>query len=340
MRWYAEAIDKVYGQVAPTGRDALAVIEREPVGVVGAVVPWNYPLIITAWKLGPALATGNSVVLKPAEQSPLSALLLAELAAEAGLPDGVLERRAGLRARGGPGAGPPPGRRQDRLHGLGRGRAALPGLRRGVQRQAGRARARRQEPARRARRRRPRRRGEAIAWGIFYNAGQTCHAGSRVIVERAVRDELVARVAAAGDARARRPARPGHRARLLVDEEALQRVLGHVDRAARRRRAGAPGRRAGRPGAGRQLPRPDRARRGHGGRSLSREEVFGPVLSVLEADGPDEAVRLANATEYGLAAAVWTRDVGARGGSRARCAPGRSGSTPTTPPTSPPPSAA
>jgi acyl-CoA reductase-like NAD-dependent aldehyde dehydrogenase len=90
IAWYAETIDKVYGEIAPTGTDALALIGREPVGVVGAVVPWNYPLIITAWKLGPALATGNSVVLKPAEQSPLTALALAELAAEAGLPDGVL----------------------------------------------------------------------------------------------------------------------------------------------------------------------------------------------------------------------------------------------------------
>src|SRR5579875_3086381 len=88
--WYAEAIDKVYGEIAPTGADALALIGREPIGVVGAVVPWNYPLIVTAWKLAPALAAGNSVVLKPAEQSPLSALALAELAAEAGVPAGVL----------------------------------------------------------------------------------------------------------------------------------------------------------------------------------------------------------------------------------------------------------
>ena len=88
--WYGQAVDKVYGEIAPTAGDALALIGREPLGVVGAVVPWNYPLIITAWKLAPALAAGNSVVLKPAEQSPLSALALAELAAEAGIPDGVL----------------------------------------------------------------------------------------------------------------------------------------------------------------------------------------------------------------------------------------------------------
>src|SRR6202044_2872231 len=88
--WYGEAIDKIYGEIAPTAADALALIAREPLGVVGAVVPWNYPLIIAAWKLGAALAAGTSVVLKPAEQSPLSALALAELAAQAGVPDGVV----------------------------------------------------------------------------------------------------------------------------------------------------------------------------------------------------------------------------------------------------------
>ena len=90
IQWYAETIDKVYGEVGPTGPDTLSLVTREPIGVVAAIVPWNYPLIITAWKLGAALSTGNTVVLKPASQSPLTALRLAELAAEAGLPDGVL----------------------------------------------------------------------------------------------------------------------------------------------------------------------------------------------------------------------------------------------------------
>src|SRR4029077_3136543 len=90
LQWYAETIDKVYGEVGPTGPDALSLVTREPIGVGAAIVPWNYPMIITAWKLGAALATGNSVVLKPASPSPLTALRLAELASEAGLPDGVL----------------------------------------------------------------------------------------------------------------------------------------------------------------------------------------------------------------------------------------------------------
>jgi acyl-CoA reductase-like NAD-dependent aldehyde dehydrogenase len=90
IAWYAEAVDKVYDEVAPTGHESLALITREPAGVVGAIVPWNFPLLMASWKLGPALATGNSVVLKPSEKSPLTALRVAELAMEAGLPEGVL----------------------------------------------------------------------------------------------------------------------------------------------------------------------------------------------------------------------------------------------------------
>ena len=100
FRWFAEAIDKRYGEVAPTGAGSLALVTREPFGVVGAVVPWNFPLIIAVWKVAPALATGNSVVLKPAEQSPLSALMLARLAAEAGRTRRRVQRRARLRADG------------------------------------------------------------------------------------------------------------------------------------------------------------------------------------------------------------------------------------------------
>ena len=152
--WYGEAVDKVYGEIAPTAADALALISREPLGVVGAVVPWNYPLIITAWKLAPALAAGNSVVLKPAEQSPLSALALAELAAEAGIPDGVLNVVPGY----GEEAGQALGRHIDVDKVAFTGSVPVgrhvPALRGRVERQAGVARARRQEPAGRARRRR------------------------------------------------------------------------------------------------------------------------------------------------------------------------------------------
>ena len=124
LRWYAESLDKVYGEVAPTGPGDLAVVTREPLGVVAAVVPWNYPLEMAIWKLAPALAAGNSVVLKPAEESPLSALRLAELAAEAGLPDGVLSVVPGAGPVVGRGARPPPRRRRGHLHRLDRRRAS------------------------------------------------------------------------------------------------------------------------------------------------------------------------------------------------------------------------
>jgi len=147
IQYYAEAVDKVYDEIAPTGRDAVAMIYREPLGVVGAVVPWNFPLLMASWKLAPALAVGNSVVLKPAEQSPLTALRIGALAVEAGLPEGGPAGRPRRRARRRAAARPPRRRRHDRVHGLDRGRQALPALRGRVEHEARLARVRRQEPA-------------------------------------------------------------------------------------------------------------------------------------------------------------------------------------------------
>lgn len=310
LRWYAEALDKVGGDVAPVGHDALAYVEREPLGVVGAVVPWNYPLIITAWKLAPALAVGNSVVLKPAEQSPLSALRLAGLAAEAGLPDGVLGVVPGL----GPEAGAALGRHLDV------DKVAFTGsveVGRRFLRYAGESNGK--QVALELGGKSPHvvladvpdldACAAAIAWGIFYNAGQTCHAGSRVVAEPAVRHELVARVAELGRSLAPAdPLDPGTQVGALVDEAALQRVLRRIDAA---RADGAElvlgGARA-QPVAGGSYVEPTVFDRVDPASALAREEVFGPVLAVLEARDADHAVGLANATEYGLAAAVWTAD--------------------------------
>ena len=157
FRYFAEAVDKVYGEVGPTGPSAVTLVTREPIGVVGLVVPWNYPLLMPAWKLAPALATGNSVVLKPAEQSPVVALALAQLGVEAGLPDGVAERRAGPRRDRRPGDRPPHGRRQGRVHRVERGREVLPRLRGRVEHEGRPARVRRQVPERGLRRRARRR---------------------------------------------------------------------------------------------------------------------------------------------------------------------------------------
>jgi len=315
LRWYAEAVDKLYGEIAPTGRDALALVEREPLGVIGAVVPWNYPLIITAWKLAPALATGNSVVLKPAEQSPLPALALAELASEAGLPDGVLNVVPGFGPEAGEALGRHPGVDKIAFTGsveVGRRFQVYAGESNGKQvslelggksPQVVLADAPDLDAA-----------AAAIAWGIFYNAGQTCHAGSRVVVERAVREELVERVvAAAAELEPADPLDPGAKAGALIGEEPLERVLAHIGRAREEGASVACGGERAHPVPGGSYLSPTVLERVAPTASLVREEVFGPVLAVQEAADADDAVRLANATDYGLAASVWTRDVATAG---------------------------
>ena len=312
IQWYAETIDKVYGEVGPTGPDALSLVTREPIGVVAAIVPWNYPLIITAWKLGAALATGNSVVLKPASQSPLTALRLAELAAEAGLPDGVLNvvPGPGRGDRHGPRA--PPRRRQDRVHRLDRGRAS---------RCSGRSASRTSRPSRsssaaRARRscwptsaiwRRPPRRSGG---GSSTTAARPATPGSRLIVHRSVREELVERIAEIGRQVAPgEPLDPATRLGSIVDDKQLAKVLGYVD--------------LGREEGARVVSGGERVREDSGGFfveptildgvdnawRVAREEIFGPVLTVTEFEDEADALAIANDTPYGLAAGIWTRDV-------------------------------
>src|SRR5690625_5066134 len=194
FQWYAEAIDKFYGEVAPTSPDRLALITREPLGVIGAVVPWNYPTIIASWKVAPALAAGNSVVLKPAEQSPSSALILARLATEAGVPAGVFNV-----VTGGPAAGEALGRdpRVAKIAFTGSGPVGRKFLQ-----YAGESNGK--QVAVEAGGKSPQiilddvpnldAAVSAVAWGIFYNAGQTCHAGSRVLVARGAHDQFLGRL--------------------------------------------------------------------------------------------------------------------------------------------------
>ncbi|MFT4008415.1 MAG: aldehyde dehydrogenase [Nocardioidaceae bacterium] len=305
LDWYAELLDKTYGEIAPTGSNDLALVTREPLGVVGAVVPWNYPLEMAVWKLAPAIAAGNSVVLKPAEQSPLSVLRMAEIAAEAGLPPGVLNVV--------PGAGPTAGRALgmhpdvDVLTFTGStevGKLFLTYSGQSNMKQVwlecgGKsanlvfADVDDLEAA-----------ADAVCVGIFTNQGQVCSANSRLLVERSVKDDLLALVVdrakalTFGD-----PLDPGTTFGPLVTAEHAARVMELVEAGARDGNLVLGGRASG-PSPAYVEPtiidgaRPDSR--------IAREEVFGPVLAVFAFDQEDEAVAMANDSIYGLAASLWT----------------------------------
>jgi acyl-CoA reductase-like NAD-dependent aldehyde dehydrogenase len=311
IQWYAETIDKTYGDVGPSGPDVLSLVTREPIGVVGAIVPWNYPLIISAWKLGAALATGNSVVLKPASQSPLTALRLAELAVEAGLPDGVLNVVPGPGAVVGPALARHPG--IDKITFTGSTEVGKSLLRAvgetdvkaitlelgGKSPQVVLGDVADLETA-----------ASAIGWGIFYNGGQTCNAGSRLVVHRSIREELVERIATLGrDLAPAEPLDPATRLGAIVDERQLEKILGYVSLG---REEGATvvvgGERVREETGGYYVP-PTILEGVSNDWRVAREEIFGPVLTVTEFEDEADAIRIANDTPFGLAAGIWTRDV-------------------------------
>ena len=309
IQWYAEAIDKTYDEIAPSPRNSLAMITREPLGVIGAVVPWNYPMIIATWKIAPALAMGNSVVLKPAEQSSLSAIRLAQLASEAGLPDGVLNVVTGL--------GPTAGQALARHNGVSKlaftgsgptGRkmlqyAAESNMKQVALELGGKS---------------PQvvlndvadldACASSIAWGIYYNAGQTCNAGSRLIVESGVKDELFAKITSflatftVGD-----PLDPATMMGPIVSKLQRDRVNHYLDL------VGQGGERfvfGGEKAAGESnLIQPTLIADVKHESALSQEEIFGPVLVAVDAKDEAHALELANGTEYGLAASVWTGNI-------------------------------
>lgn len=308
LTWYAEAIDKVTGSVTDLGTDDLALVTREPLGVVGAIVPWNYPLIISAWKIAPALATGNSVVLKPSEETSLSALLLARLATEAGLPDGVLSVVPGPGATTGAAlaahpdvdslaftGSPAVGRRLLVASGESNGKPVsleLGGKSAHVVLDSC-------EDLDRA--------ADSIAWGIFYNAGQTCHAGSRVIVDRRRHDELVDRIVSRIDTFS--PSDPLDADTIvgaIINSRQLDRIDTHVRTAVRDGADLAAGGSITEPVAGGHYFQPSVVTGVGNDHPIARQEVFGPVLTVIGADGIDDAIDLANDSDYGLAGAVWS----------------------------------
>jgi 4-(gamma-glutamylamino)butanal dehydrogenase len=311
IRWHAEAADKVYGQVAPSPDGTVAMITREPVGVVGAVIPWNYPAQMAAWKLGPALATGNTVVIKPASTTSLSLLRIAELGAEAGIPDGVLNVVTGPGDTVGEAIGRHPeidcvaftgstevGRRFLTY-------AADSNLKRVLLELGGKSPqlvfADAADMADVA---------ANVAVAIFWNMGENCSAGSRLIVHRSRKDELIEAVRAelanwpVGD-----PLDPSTKIGALISRGHMEKVLGYID--------------VGRQEGARVVAGGERILEESGGwfvpptifdgvrndMRIAREEIFGPVLSVIEFETEAEAVTLANDTPYGLAASLYTQDL-------------------------------
>ncbi|MEI8376489.1 MAG: aldehyde dehydrogenase [Planctomycetota bacterium] len=311
FRWHAEAIDKEYERVAPTGPGNVAMIVREPLGVIGAILPWNFPIQMAAWKLGPILATGNSVVVKPARQTSLSVLRLAELAAEAGIPEGVLNVV--------PGNGSTIGAALCK-HGdvdavaftgsteVGRQLleySAQSNLKRVVLELGGKNPQVVLDDA-----------GDmaSIAAGVlncvFWNMGENCSSGSRLIVHRKVKDQLLAHILeASGPWTVGDPLDPATKIGPMIEESHMNKVLEYIE--------------IGKQEGANLLLGGNRTLRETGGffveatifdgvtpkMRIAREEIFGPVLSVLTCDSVDEAVALANDTDYGLTASVYTQNL-------------------------------
>ena len=311
LRWSGEAIDKIYDEVAATPHDELGLITREPVGVVAAIVPWNFPMIMTAWKLGPALATGNSVIVKPSEKSPLTAIRMAELALEAGIPAGVLNVL--------PGFGHTVGKALalhmdvDTLVFTGSTKIAKQ-----LMIYAGESNMKRvwleaggksanivfedapclKEAA------------EAAAMAICFNQGEMCTAGSRLLVQRSIKDKFMPMVVEAMQGwKVGHALDPETQVGALVDQGHLNTVLsyieaGHADQA----KMLCGGKRTLEETGGVYVE-PTIFDDAHNKMRIAQEEIFGPVLTVIPFDTTEEAIAIANDSIFGLAAAIWTSNL-------------------------------
>ncbi|MBH2019371.1 aldehyde dehydrogenase [Polaromonas sp.] len=311
IRWYGEAVDKVYDEIAPTASNALALITREPVGVVGVIVPWNYPMIMAAWKIAPALAAGNSVVLKPSEKSPLTALRLAELALAAGIPPGVFNVVPGY----GPEAGSPLALHMDvdciaftgstrvgkQIHVM----AGQSNLKRAWTELGGKS---------------PNivfadcpnldRAVEAAVGSIFFNQGESCNAPSRLFVEASIKDAFLEKALALVPRY--QPANPLDASTVMgaiVDQVQLDNVLRYIESGKNEGARLLAGGSQALPDSGGCYVQPTIFDGVTNQMTIAREEIFGPVLSVLSFTDAADVVRQANQSIYGLQAGVWTSDI-------------------------------
>jgi 4-(gamma-glutamylamino)butanal dehydrogenase len=302
LTWHAELIDKIYDQVSPASDDHIAMIVREPVGVVGLVLPWNFPLLMLAWKIGPALAAGCSVIVKPAEETSLTALRVAELALEAGIPAGVFNVVPGT----GPDVGEPLGRHMDVdavsfTGSTETGRrflryAAESNLKEVTLEMGGKNPAIVLNDAENL---------DCVAAhivnGAFWNMGENCSASSRLIVEEGIKDALLKRIFAhvrewpMGD-----PLDPVNRVGALVSPQHYEKVCSYLEKGTKILLGGK---------AEKGFVAPTIIELADHNARQAREEIFGPVLSVMTVKSFDEAIALANDTEYGLAASIFTGNV-------------------------------
>jgi gamma-glutamyl-gamma-aminobutyraldehyde dehydrogenase len=297
IQYYAEFADKLFDEVAPVGAHDVAMVRKEPLGVVGAIVPWNYPVIIAAWKLGPALVAGNSVILKPAEQSPLGALLLGRLGKEAGLPDGVLNVAPGFGEK----AGKPLALHPDVDMIAFTGSTEVGKL---MMVYAGQSNMKRValecggksphvvmpdadlDAA-----------AEAIAWGIYYNQGETCHAGSRVLAHGSIREALVRKIAEAQKAQIPlgHPFDAGAQLGALIEERHMERVLGYIELGVKEGARVAHGGKRVLQETGGFYVEPTILDQARNDMRVAQEEIFGPVVVVIPFDSEEDAIEKANA---------------------------------------------
>ena len=311
VRWYAEAIDKIYDEIAPSDRNALALVTREPIGVVGCVVPWNFPLLMAAWKFSPALAAGNSVIVKPAEQSPLTAIKTAALAREAGIPEGVFQVLPGFGETAGQALGRHMGVDMIAFTGsteVGKFFLTYSGESnmKHVSLECGgktpnivfNDTASMDKAA------------QAAASGVFFNSGQVCVAATRLLVQQDIHDEFVNKVKMIGEhMQPGDPLNPKTFMGSMVDKTQMDRVQSYIDIGKKEGADLVLGGDAARGETGGYYLKPTIFDSVKNDMRIAQEEIFGPVLSTISFKDEADALRIANDTIYGLQASVWTKDI-------------------------------